>query len=407
MRRRTRQRRSYGSFLAGFVLVLLVGGLAVNYLRPLPKAVASNTTITSQIAPTELAWPTGSPAAIGAHGYGVLETNGSKASRPTASIAKVITALAVLEQKPLGPGRQGPTITITKADIELYNHYYRQNGATVRVVEGGQITQYQALQAILLPSANNMADTLAVWAFGSMEAYHDYANKMVKRIGMTNTRVAGDASGMSPATTSTTSDLITLGEAALDNPVVAEIVAQRSAVIPEAGVVHSANARLGFNNIIGIKTGLTDEAGGCFLFAAKHTLPGGQQVTVVGVILGMPRLLDALQASEPLLNSAKEHFSVKTPVKAGEPFASLTTPWLPDSEQAKQIVAKDDVALVAWSGKPLTPRIALDEISHALPAGAPVGTISVSSGNHTVGTPLVLKESVSGPSIWWRLSRYH
>jgi serine-type D-Ala-D-Ala carboxypeptidase (penicillin-binding protein 5/6) len=407
MRRRYRRNRSYGSFWAGFILILLIGGIAANYLRPLPKAVASNATITSEISAVDLAWPPGTSSAIGAHGFGALATKGSKGPRPTASIAKVITALAVLEKMPLQKGQQGPMITITKADVELYNKYYRINGSTVKVVEGEQISQYQALQAVLLPSANNMADTLAIWAFGSMDAYHQHANKMVKKLGMTNTIVAADASGMSPATKSTTSDLITLGEAALDNPVVAEVVAQKSAVIPVAGAIHSANARLGLNNIIGIKTGLTDEAGGCFLFAAKHTLKTGQEITIIGVVLGAQKFTDALNSSEPLLNSAKKHFNVKTPIKAGESFASLTTPWLSASEQGKTVVAQKDVTLVAWDGVALTPDIKLNNITHALPAGAQVGEIVVSSGKNSASTPLVLKESISGPTIWWRLSRYN
>lgn len=406
MRKRNRRNRSSGSFWAGFILVLLVGAIAVNYLRPLPKAVASNATITSEISAVDLAWPQGASAAIGAQGFGALATHGNKAPRPTASIAKVITVLAVLEQKPLAKGQQGPMITITKADVELYNKYYRMNGSTVKVIEGEEISQYQAMQAVLLPSANNMADTLAIWAFGSMQAYHDYANKMTKRLGMTHTRVAADASGMSPATTSTSSDLITLGEAALKHPVVAEIVAQKSATIPIAGPIHSANARLGINNVIGIKTGLTDEAGGCFLFAAKHRLKAGEEITIIGVILGTQKFTDALNGSEPLLNSAKKHFRVKKPIKAGEPFASLTTPWLPSGEQAKPVIAKHDISLVAWDGMALTPHIELNNITHALPAGAEVGRVTVSSGKNSASTPLVLKEPISGPTIWWRLSRY-
>lgn len=406
MRRRHRRNRSYGSFWAGFVLVVLLGGITLNYLRPLPKAVASNTTVTSQITALDLAWPHGTSAAIGAQGFGTLATHGSKAQRPTASIAKVITALAVLEKKPLATGQQGPKITISKADVALYDRYYRMNGATVKVVEGSQFTQYQALQAILLPSANNMADTLAIWAFGSLEAYHAYANQMVKRLGMGNTIVADDASGMSPATVSTSRDLITLGEAALKQPVVAEIVAQKSATIPITGPIHSANARLGFNNIIGIKTGLTDEAGGCFLFAAKHRLATGQEIVIIGVVLGTQKFTDALNSSEPLLNSAKKHFSQKTPIKAGETFASLTMPWLPAGEESVDVIAKQDVTLIAWDGVALTPNIQLQNITHALPAQAEIGTVAVSSGTNSAQTALVLKEPISGPTVWWRMSRY-
>src|SRR5438874_2252340 len=52
-------------------------------------------------------------AAVGASGYGVLATTGQITPRPTASLAKVITCLAILQKHPLKTGEQGPSIPIT------------------------------------------------------------------------------------------------------------------------------------------------------------------------------------------------------------------------------------------------------------------------------------------------------
>lgn len=380
-----------------------MGAALFNYLRPFPHANASVIAITSQIDSVKLAWPTTGYAAVGARNFGVLETRGSQAPRPMASISKVVTALAVLEKHPITKGQQGKTLTLTPADVELFNKYYGMGGSYVKVEAGEKITQYQALQAILLPSANNMADTLAIWAFGSMENYHAYANDMLKRQGLKQTTVAVDASGFSPENISTPSDLVRLGELALDDPVIAEIIAQPSATIPVHGIIYSANSRLGTGNIIGIKTGLTDEAGGCFLFAAKYKMEGVKEpLTLIGVIMGAPNLRAAITEGEPLLKSAKQHFSVKTPIKAGETFASLTTPWLATSD----VVAREDVTLVSWNGTTLTPRVELAKINGSLPAGTQVGTALISSGNNTASTPLVLKESIDGPSWQWRVKRF-
>jgi D-alanyl-D-alanine carboxypeptidase (penicillin-binding protein 5/6) len=253
----------------------------------------------------------------------------------------------------------------------------------------------------LLPSANNIADTAAIWAFGSMQAYHAYANKMVTRMGMHDTTVAGDASGMSPETKSTPRDLVRLGEYAMSHPVVAEIVGQKSATIPMHGPISSANARLGYNNIIGIKTGLTDQAGGCFLFAADHQVDG-ETITVIGVIMGAKDLASALAQSEPLLNSAKPYFEHKVVVKAGEVFATYTTPWLDSAE----VIAQKDVRLLAWKGNTLAPQVKLNRAAHAsLPAGANVGTATVASGTNRASTPLILKQAIQGPTWQWRLTR--
>jgi D-alanyl-D-alanine carboxypeptidase (penicillin-binding protein 5/6) len=402
MRRQRNFKKRTGLKFIAFLMLFGMGLLAFNYVRPLPEAAAAVVTISSDIQPVKLQWPTRGYAAIGAQGFGLLESRGSaNAPRPTASLAKLITALAVLEKHPLKSGEPGPTIMLTKADTALFEKYYAKGGSVVTVKEGEKITLYQALQAILLASANNMADSLALWAFGSMPDYVEYANKMVERLGLIQTEVADDASGMSPGTVSTSRDLIRLGELSLENPVIAEIVAQRSATIPVHGAIASANSRLGFNNIIGIKTGLTDEAGGCFLFAAKHTV-AGRPLTIIGVISGAETLRAALAESEPLLNSAKPHFSVKTPIKAGEPFATITTPWLASAEA----VAQKDVTLLAWHGTTLTPRVELSNINGSVPAGARVGMAFVSSGTNTASTPLVLRGDITGPSWQWRIRRF-
>lgn len=349
-----------------------------------------------------LTWPIQGAAALGAQGFGTLATHGPQSQRPTASIAKVITVLAVLEKHQMKQGQQGPTLTMTAADVALFEKYYGMGGAYVKVTAGEKITLYQALQAILLPSANNMADGVAIWAFGSMEQYHTYANAMLKRLGLKDTKVGGDASGFLPDSVSTPTDLIRLGELALNQPVIAEIVAQKSATIPVHGIIYSANSRLGYNNIIGIKTGLTDQAGGCFLFAAKHEVEAGKTVTIIGVVMGATNLRTALDSSEPLLNSAKPYFSLKTPVKAGETFANLSTPWL----ETSQVVAKQDVQLIAWHGAELSPKVELSRINGPVKAGTQIGTALVSSGTNTATTPLIPKQDIAGPTWQWRIKRF-
>ena len=382
------------------MLIVLLVGAFINLARPLPHADASIVAITSQVNSVKLAWPAGGYAAFGAKGYGVLATHGSQSQRPMASISKLVTVLAVLEKHPLKPGQQGPMLTMTDADVALFNKYYGMGGSYVKVEPGEKISEYQALQAILLPSANNMADSLATWAYGSMGNYHAFANSMLQQLGYKNTVVGVDASGFDPASKSTPTDLVKLGERAMNNPVIAEIVAQKSATIPVHGIIYSANSRLGLDNIIGIKTGLTDEAGGCFLFAANHNVDG-KQVMMIGAIMGEPTLRAALEASEPLLHSAKPYFTVQTPVKAGEVFATLKTKW----NTTANVVAKNDLSLVAWQGAALSPRIELDDIKSSKPAGAEVGTAFVSSGSNSSSTPLVLQEGITGPTWQWRLQR--
>lgn len=253
----------------------------------------------------QLAWPTSGQAAVGTVENGLLARSSAvEKSRPIASMAKVITALAILKKQPLHPGKTGPTYTVTAEDVANYRAYAAKGGSTVPVHEGMALTEYQALQAMLIPSANNIADMLTLRVFGSKEAYISYAQNMVKQMGLSQT-VISDASGFSAKTVSTPSELITIGIAALKDPVIAEIVSQSDAQLPGIGTVTNTNALLGTNGVVGIKTGTTDQAGNCLLFAARYTTSAAQNVTIVGVIMGDSDGNSLFADSDHLLASIK------------------------------------------------------------------------------------------------------
>jgi D-alanyl-D-alanine carboxypeptidase (penicillin-binding protein 5/6) len=312
------RRRHLFSITALLVVAVVAAYGFISYRRPLPALAVQPTDIVTNKAQTPvLSWPQYGESAIGAVGYGVLDTNGAQGEVPTASAAKIMTTLALLRKYPLTLGEQGPTITMTSEDVTLYNTYVAEDGSVVKVVAGEQLTEYQALEALLLPSADNMADTLAVWGFGSISGYTSYANSMAKQLGMNNSYFS-DASGFSPETVSNAHDLVTLGEVALQNPVVAQIVSERAATLPVAGEVKNVNWLLGSYGIDGIKTGNTTQAGGVYLFSAKQTLQDGKSITVVGSVMGAPTLAKAIDDAVPLLQSAEANFKSTVIVQNGQ-----------------------------------------------------------------------------------------
>src|SRR4029450_2256055 len=82
------------------------------------------------------------------------------------SVAKVMTAYLVLRDHPLGLGQDGPTITLTDADVADTHRRRRQRESVVSIAAGEELTELQALQALLLPSANNIGAVLARWDAG-------------------------------------------------------------------------------------------------------------------------------------------------------------------------------------------------------------------------------------------------
>jgi len=287
-----------GRIIWSLILVVVLAAASLHFFNP----------SSARTSDAKLAWPKTGEAAIGIVGSGVLETHADQTARPTASTAKLITALTILKKYPLQPGQSGPTLTMSRSDIELMISNSAQNGSEIgKIFVGEQLSEYQMLQAMMLPSANNMADSLAVWAYGSLPAYAAAANNYLASLGLHDTHVGIDASGLDPSTVSTAHDLVILGELAMQNRVLAEIVATPSVNgFPLVGTITNVNTLLGQDGIVGVKTGNSDEAGGVFVFAAEYTKPDGKKLVIVGAVQGLRDLQAALQATKPLLHSAEQ-----------------------------------------------------------------------------------------------------
>jgi D-alanyl-D-alanine carboxypeptidase (penicillin-binding protein 5/6) len=342
-------------------------------------------------------------------GRGVLAsslTADKQTPMPTASVAKLMTALAVLDKKPLAVGETGPMIPITQADVDIYNAYVAKDGSVSKVELGEQISEYDALEALLLPSANNIADTAAVWAFGSMDAYTSYANSFAKQHGMAQSNFA-DASGFSPSTVSTANDLLQLGLLAKENPVISEIAAKKVADIPVAGTIYNVNGLLGKNGINGLKTGNTDEAGGVFVTSADRQIDG-QQITLLASVVHGPDLETAMRASVPLLDAAAANLEQKTLVKAGQSFGTYTIPWQKDASgqpvQVKAIATKD-VSTFIWKGDSIKTSVNLNQLITPQSSGSNVGSATIKVNDESFNVPLTLQQTIPKPGFSWRLNR--
>lgn len=381
--------------LIGYLYVVASHAPALG-LRPTTVQIpASKTTVQAG-----LDWPSYGEAAVGAEGYGVLATHGKQTPVPTASTAKIMLALSVLRVKPLQEGQiYKPVITLKQHDVDIYNHFVAEDGSVALVAAGENISEYQALQALLLPSANNMADSLAIWAFGSTATYTKYANSYAAQLGLNGAHF-DDPSGYSPKTVSTAEDLIKLSLVAMENPVFSEIVAQPSAEIPVAGKIYNVNGLLGKHDIVGVKTGNTDEAGGVFVVASTRTI-NGKELTVVAAVMGGPNLVRAMLDSVPLVQSAKQNFTAQTILPKDSLVGSYTVPW---SDKKILLKTTTDLQVIAWKGTPVTTTSSLQNMTAPLDKGSTVGSITAKTNGATDKVTIVASESIHQPSFGWRLT---
>jgi D-alanyl-D-alanine carboxypeptidase (penicillin-binding protein 5/6) len=248
-------------------------------------------------------WPAYGQAAFVQGGQSQVRAGPNQHAAAIASVAKVMTAYLVLSDHPLQVGQDGPTITLTDADVADTDRRRGQEESVVSIAAGEQLTEVQALQALLLPSANNIAGVLARWDAGSVDRFVARMNAAARSLGMTHTRYT-DPSGYDDATVSTAADQVRIVDRAMRLPVFASIVATPSATLPVAGTVHNTNTLLGHNGFVGVKTGSDDAAGGCFAFRVIRAIDG-KRTTITGVVLGQPgddRVAAGLAAAEAMVD---------------------------------------------------------------------------------------------------------
>jgi D-alanyl-D-alanine carboxypeptidase (penicillin-binding protein 5/6) len=387
----------------GLVAAILLSSWAYGWARPVPgpHLVSSVPHSMSGGASPHLPWPPHGQAALGVANTSATLATPNAQPQAIGSVAKVMTALLVLQARPLRPGEQGPQIAVDAAAVRDYQTAQANGEATLSVEAGERLTESQALQGLLLLSANNAASLLARWSGGSEAAFVQQMNARAKALGMRQTTFA-DASGVSSHTVSTTADLTVLGQAAMGNPALAAIVAQPSANLPLAGTVQNADTALGTAGIVGLKAGsLPPPAGATFLFAGREPVPGVGTVLIVGAVQGLASLDDAYASVRALLAAAPAGIRLQSAVHRGQTVGHIETA----SGTSSAVVATRDLALPTYFGSRITMK--LNAAVPPLPVGAdtPVGNVQVASGPAASSVPVATAQRLDRPDLLWRLWR--
>jgi serine-type D-Ala-D-Ala carboxypeptidase (penicillin-binding protein 5/6) len=196
----------------------------------------------------------------------VLWGRGSRTPRPPASLTKILTALAVRASLDLD-GRVAASRVAA-----------RQPARRLAVERGQRLTVEQALKALMIVSANDVAVMLAEGAAGSVGRFARAMDAESERLGLRQSRWRNRHGLDAPGHRSSAFDLAILARA---------VRTRRTAFTSPSGRRHTLTARsrflLGYRGAVGVKTGLTDDAGHCL--AAAATRHGR---TLIAVVLDSP-----------------------------------------------------------------------------------------------------------------------
>jgi D-alanyl-D-alanine carboxypeptidase (penicillin-binding protein 5/6) len=305
--------------LLGAVLALLLAhtAFAAARHRPNDKARVLNDSHRTYLSPAS--WPQRGQAAL------VLGSRRPAASpheqpAPIASLAKVMTAYLTLERYPLSGAQDGFTITVTAAQAQAAAQDAAGDQSVVAVQAGEQLTERQLLEALLVPSGNNIAWMLAAVVAGSERHFLAEMNAEARALGMDHT-IYSDPSGFEPSTVSTAADQLRVFQRAMRFQVFRQIVSMGSVTLPVAGTVSNYNPLIA-EGFVG-KTGSDSAAGGCLAFFTDVTV-GGRRLTAAGVVMGQGQgsdtsviLAAAGEAAKQLVDSVAPANRVRTVVAPG------------------------------------------------------------------------------------------
>ncbi|MGW3193730.1 D-alanyl-D-alanine carboxypeptidase [Streptomyces sp. NPDC001118] len=389
------------------VLILAIIFAVVQAVRPLPSpslVLSGKDSYTFDGGAANLPWPGEGQGWMDVDGIGTMGTFGKQTPVAIGSVAKTMTSYIILRDHPLKPGQEGPRIKVDP-QAEKEGGYDKHGGeSTLNTIKAGQyLTEKQALSAVMIPSANNIARLLARWDAGSEAAFVEKMNATAKELGMTDTTYT-DPSGLKETTVSTAADQVKLGHKVVKNPALVAITSAASWTDPSGRNWPNVNTLPYLIGAIGIKTGSTTAAGGNLLFAARKTV-GGQTVTIVGAILGQhkPYIIETVNAvSKTALLAAQSALTSANILKKGDVVGYV------DDQLGGQtpIVVTKDVTAVGWSGLKVKLSFTSGTVPHTAAAGTTVGTLTVGDGSGgAVKVPVALQQNLSEPGFGAKLTR--
>ncbi|MEU0049374.1 D-alanyl-D-alanine carboxypeptidase [Streptomyces sp. NPDC006309] len=388
------------------VLLLVIVVAVVQAFRPLPPptlALTAEDGYTFDGDALRLPWPGEGQGWVDVDGVGTMGHFGKQTPVAIGSVAKTMTAYIVLRDHPLKRGQEGPKIKVD-AKAEKEGGYDKDGESTLNTVKAGDhLTEKQALSAVMIPSANNVARLLARWDAGSEAAFVKKMNATARQLGMTGTTYT-DPSGLKETTVSTARDQVRLGRAVVKVPALVDITSAASWTDPSGRNWPNYNELPYRIGALGIKTGTTTAAGGNLLFASRKQV-GGQTVTVVGAILDQqkpPILTTANEVSKTALLAAQKALTPSRILKKGDVVG-----YVDDRLGGRTpVVVTKDVSAVGWSGLKVSLSFTSGAVPHTAKAGARVGSLTVGDGSAGgVEVPVALAKDLAEPGLGAKLTR--
>lgn len=197
--------------------------------------------------------------------------------RVPASLTKIMTCVLVLDR--FKENIEDLKITKISAGEEAFTELYDTGYSNAGIKAEEKLSYYDLLCALMIPSACEAANILAINVSGSLDKFVVMMNDKAKELNMTST-IFYNAHGLDlegqESNITTCTDLAKLCRYAINNyPIFTEITSKQSYTMENGTYIESTNKLLDANSdyyygyVDGIKTGYLDSAGRCLASVAE------------------------------------------------------------------------------------------------------------------------------------------
>ncbi|MEI7746751.1 MAG: hypothetical protein WCJ28_04350 [Actinomycetota bacterium] len=382
--------------------LLLAGGgiVAMGFARPVLPTTASISIASPYVVPAHpLPWPKEDNAALVIPALQVHLSASQERQAPIASVTKIMTALVLIRDFPLSLGEEGPSLVMGASAVDDWTQTVHEGGSNIEVQEKEVLSLHQCLEALLVRSANNIARVLAKYDAGSVEQFTEKMNAYASELGMTHTHYV-EPSGFEAGSVSTPSDQLIAAQLLYANPVLRDIVGRSYVDLPVVGRVASYTPLITVKGVKGIKSGRTDDAGGCDVMAYERSIRG-KTVTVFTAIMGRTGGDVLTESGLVALDLSRHALDLVRQVqlsKRGRIVGRSASWW-----GTTPLVEDQDLKALVFVGLPLQRSLATKGLLPGSPRGADAGMISYVAPGLKVSIPLVSAEQLPKLRPWTRV----
>jgi D-alanyl-D-alanine carboxypeptidase (penicillin-binding protein 5/6) len=262
---------------------------------------------------------------------------------------------------------------------------------------GERLTVRDLVTAMMLPSANDAAATVAQGVSGSEAAFVGEMNDAAADLGLDGTSFANPIGLDAPDNYSTATDLAELGRVLREDKRFRAIVAQPEATLKSGAMPRTVVTRntllLSDPTVDGMKTGHTSQAGYVLVASAKR-----QGVPLISVVLGAGSEAGRDAASAELLDYGYSLYERRSPFRADEEMASVEVRY---EDEPLALLAAESLPVQARADQKLAASVdAPAELEGPIERGEKLGEATVTLDGERVGrVPLVAAAAIAEPTI--------